>query len=164
MVNAQLLLWIRLPKALACERLIFYLDSATRPDFPDEVPENEAAWVEAFELLPDPSELHRIDASTLMAYFDDESGAEPSSVCEAIALFSPVQLLSWEDVEGEVLYQSWQGDSGTLLYAPEALEDPEDEIKYNRCLNEAVRQRLVELGDNPDQALRYLAEHVLPTY
>jgi hypothetical protein len=137
---------------------MFYLDPETRPDFPDEVPASEAAWVEAFELLPDPSSIDQLDDCTVSVYFDDESDAEPHQICAAIALLEPVSLLSWEAIECEVYYQSWKRGNNTLLYAPEGLENPQDDEKYNRNLDEATRKRLDELDGEPEEALRYLSE------
>lgn len=157
-VTTQLCLRITFAEPSSCQRLMFYLDPETRPDFPDEVPDAEAAWVEVFELLPDPSSLEQVDDKTVSVYFDDESDAEPHQICTAIALLEPVRVLSWEVIECEVFYQSWQGGNNTLLYAPEGLDDPQDDKKYNRNLDEATRKRLDELDGEPEEALRFLAE------
>jgi hypothetical protein len=157
-VTSHFCLWVKFPTASSCKRLIFYLDPDTRPDFPDEVPESEVEWVEVFELLPDPCSIEQIDEYTLTVYFDDESDAEPHRVCAAIALLEPDSVLSWESVEGEVYYQSWVGSDNTLLYAPQGLEDPDDDEKYNRNLNEATRKHLDELDGMPEEALRFLSE------
>lgn len=157
-VTTQLCLRIAFPKPSGCQRLMFYLDPETRPDFPDEVPESEATWVEAFELLPDPSSMEQVDDTTVSVYFDDESDAEPHQICEAIALLEPDSLLSWEVVECEVYYQRWKDGNNTLIYAPEGLEDPQEDEKYNRNLDEAIRKRLDELDGEPEEALRLLSE------
>jgi hypothetical protein len=157
-VTSQLCLWIKFPKASNCKRLIFYLDPDTRPDFPDEVPEAEAKWVGIFELLPDPCSIEQIDEHTVSVYFDDEADAEAHQICAAIALLEPDNILSWESIEGEVYYKSWQGGDNTLIYAPEGLEDPMDDKKYNRVLNEETRKHLDELHGTPDEALRFLSE------
>jgi hypothetical protein len=156
-VTSQLCLRVTFDDHLKCERLKFYLDPDTRPDFPDEVPDIESDWVGVFELLPDPCLIDLIDDCVVSVYFDDESDADPHQICTAIALLQPTGMLSWEMIEGEVIFQQWQGGDNMLLYAPGGLEDPEDDKKYNRKLDQVTRSKLDELIGMPVEALQFLA-------
>lgn len=161
MVYASLVIWVRFADTSSCDRLAFYLDPDTRPDFPDEVPESEASWVDHFELLPDPDQLERVSGDVLLIHFGDDADAQPDQVCEAISLLSPTQLLTREDIEGEVVYHSWQGAQSTLVYAEEGLDDPDDDRRYNRRLDDATRRYLDRLRDSPKSALQFLAKQSL---
>lgn len=158
MVYANLLIWARFADATSRDRLAFYLDPETRPDFPEEAPESEASWVDHFELLPDPDQIERLSGNVLLVYFGEEADAQPDQVCEAIGLLSPTQLLMRENIEGDVFYHSWQDGQSTLIYAADGLDDPDDDTRYNRQLGDAVRRHLDGLRDSPKRALQYLAE------
>ena len=109
-------------------------------------------------MLPGPSDITFVSDQTLLVYFDDETEADTHEICLAIDLLSPLQVLSWEDIEGDIYYQQWKGGENALIYAPQGLDNLEDDQKYNRILSERDRRTLDRLNAEPARALAYLAE------
>ncbi|WP_299871368.1 hypothetical protein [uncultured Cocleimonas sp.] len=69
------------------KRLPHYFDSKTRPDFAEDVPENEAQWIDVFEVIEDPDRIKPIDDYHLAVSFNpDESdySNEMQDLCEAL--------------------------------------------------------------------------------
>ncbi len=161
MVTTLLYIWVEFDAITIADRLPFYLHSETRPDFHDEVPAQEADWVDAFEFLTEPTSIKRINKSSFFIFFNSESNADSFCLCKAIGLLKPKLLLTLENAEGEENYNIWIDGNNSLVYAPEGLEDPEDDERYNRNLSAADRKQLDLLDDDPEKALVYLSEVLL---
>jgi hypothetical protein len=154
------MLLVRLPDTATRDRLALYLDGATRPDFPEEVPEQEADWVDAFEPLPVP-ELEVKDDDILIAYFDGDTTDELDlpRICEAVNLFAPQRMLSYTFLGDTELFEEWQAGDPKLIWSVVELDDPDDDLRYNRNLDKPTQQELQRLldRDSPDRALMVLA-------
>lgn len=161
MVTTLLYIWVEFDVMPIADRLSFYLHSETRPDFHDEVPLQEADWVDAFEFLPEPTSIKRINKSSLFIFFDSELNPDSFELCKAIGLFKPKLLLTLESVEGDDSYDRWSDGNNTLVYAPEGLENQEDNLKYNNNLSQNEILELDLLSDEPERALAYVADVIL---
>jgi len=54
----------------ATDRILFYLDEDTRPDFADEVPANESALCEAMEFADTPIQIEKTSETIIYAWFE----------------------------------------------------------------------------------------------
>lgn len=158
MVTTLLYIWVEFDAITIADRLPFYLHSETRPDFHDEVPLQEADWVDAFEFLPEPTLIKRINKSSFFIFFNSESKPNSFELCNAIGLLKPKLLLTLENVEGDESYDMWIDGSNSLVYAPEDLENQDDNLKFNSNLTQSERFELELLHDEPERSLAFLAE------
>lgn len=145
----------------AMERLAFYLREESRPEFPDEVPENEAAWVEAFEFLP-AVELERMDDRMMVAHFNSDSGFgdELEDILDAVALTGPEEIYFHAFLGDNEWYGRYRSGHKELIWATTGLDDPDEDQRLNQNLSEEEKERLESAG-GPAQALAVLAQMYL---
>lgn len=97
------------PKTLT--RIQFYLNGDTRPDFEDEVPNEEKAVFEAMEFAEVPFELKQRNDTTLDAYFEFVDETELDNLIKALSWFKPdgAFLYFADDEEYKVYKQYYEG-------------------------------------------------------
>lgn len=138
----------------ALDRIILYCHADTRPDFPEDVPDSEEEWVDAYEILPYPNKINRLDVHTLILEFYDEckmGGNLPEEIATAVAMSQPEQILSYSDLEDHTLYERWQGQRYELIWDVDGLY--EEKSTY---LSEIEISKLVQLKESCEQVLLYL--------
>ncbi len=150
------MLYVRCADARGRERLAFYLDEATRPDFPDEVPAEEADLVRAFESVDAPAQLLKPSATELVASFEMPSGDTQYALASVLGRFGAEKAIWHESDGGELnVYYCYRDGDFHFLYSPQPLDDPEDEARYNRALPQAARE-LLNQEAGMAQAVLYL--------
>ena len=152
-------LYIRCPDQGVCERLTFWLDEETRPDFEDEAPQEENSWFVPFEGLDAPEEITHPSKQTLIAEFDWLTD-DPCESFEQILGLAGVTKALWYETDGGELSAFYRLEQGRFepLVSLTPLDDPVQEKRYNCRLSTQRRARLETLADEPEQALLYLAE------
>ena len=71
--QVQGLLLIETKDKEQAKRLPFYLNIETRPDFPEDVPESEAEWIDIFEVMEEPDLVELIDEHYVaVGFFQEE--------------------------------------------------------------------------------------------
>lgn len=140
------------------KRLAFYLAEETRPSFPDDVPVQEAAWVNAFEFLPT-AELEQPDDYTLVAHFSNDSGFgdELDEVLDAVALTGPETIYFHAFLGDNEWYARYRKGRQELVWAVAGLDDPDDDERLNRNLSDADKERIITAG-GPARSLSVLAQ------
>ena len=154
MLDVSACLYVSCSSENKCDRLRYYLEPETRPDFPEDVPADEAALVELFEEMPDPEEMNRVAECELIVYFGEDAFSAKELLPKVLPRFQVKQALWYEDSTEHQEYYRFEDDSFEFLYSPEPLESPEDDERYNRELSQAVQDDLHEARKKGiDQAL-----------
>jgi hypothetical protein len=138
----------------ALDRITTYFKSDSRPDFPEDVPTSEEAWVDAYEILPYPTAIKRPDSKTLILEFEGEGelgGDFPEEIATAISLSRPDMMISYSNLEDHELYERWQGQRYKILWDVDAMYEDE-----TASLNEGDINRLKEFGDDHEKVLLHL--------
>ena len=93
------------------KRIQFYLNGDTRPDFMEEVPNEEKAVFEALEFAETPVDIEQVGETILDAYFEFVDEAELKSLIEALSYFKPggAYLYFSDDEEYKVYRQYYEG-------------------------------------------------------
>jgi hypothetical protein len=146
-------LLVRHPETEQIKRIGIYLEPDTRPDFPEDVPEEEADWVDAYEVVPYPERLERPDEYTLLLFYDgDDLGELPEDLANALVLSQPSMILSYSDLEDHVLFERWVDQRYESVWDVHGMYEEESEL-----LSEEQITQLKEYEETPDKALLYLS-------
>jgi len=149
-------LLVRHPDAVMLDRINTYLASETRPDFPEDVPESEEEWVDAFEIIPYPEKIKRPEPEVMILEFYDEADISrefPEDLAHAISLSNPELILSYSFLEDCVLYDKWQGVRYETIWGDCYLEDDQEAE-----LDAQTIKQLQKFGDDHNKILMYLSE------
>ncbi len=117
------------------QRLEFYFDEETRPDFAEEVPESEAKLVDIFELMPQPEEMESLSDTELVLFFELDAFEMMQLLPSILKFFEINKVIILEDSMDYRHYKKFNGEGFDLLHSPEALEDEGDDILYNQNLS-----------------------------
>ncbi len=143
-INVSAVLNIHCKTKQQSKRLQIYLDEDTRPDFPEDAPQEEAEWVEPFEFLENPDSIKEIDDKTLLVEFYPEETDFTDEAKELIkTLLEIVQVESiiyCELGEDWTIFENYTIDNRQLLWAVDGLDDPESEEKYNSFLSKEEKE------------------------
>ena len=141
-------------------RITFFLDGETRPDFYDEVSENEHDMVDAFEDALTPNSIRLPSDNELIAEFHPDDLKELEAVLKAVELLKPDKLLAFfaDDEETQHYYQ-FTDNRLQFIYSEIEFDDPEDNEKYNQNLTSAVAKKISNMEDK-GEALAYLASNL----
>jgi hypothetical protein len=121
----------------AAQRFAFYMNTDTRPDFPDDVPEHEAPLVDLFDYMPDCDDMDWPSANECVLYFEEDAFEAKELFPRILPHFS-VKLALWcEDGFEYCHYMRFDGEYFDFLYSPEPLEDEDDDKNHNRQLSNA---------------------------
>lgn len=148
-------LLVRHTDAAQIRRIRYYLESETRPDFPEDVPESEADWVDAYEAVPYPERIDQPDDHTLLLFYDgDDLGELPEDIAFAIALSCPELVLSHSDLEDHLLFERWQDGGYEIVW------DTNERYKedFANPWDDQTFAALKALEERPEQVLLSLAE------
>lgn len=121
--------YVRCKSKVQCDRLAFYADSDTRPDFESEVPEEEAELFEVFENELTVGELNRIDDRTLVMWIDDAEGSDEFEFfVSSAALFDPETIYYYFGTDGEEnSFYHYQDGEITFLFNLQSVMGPGEE-------------------------------------
>lgn len=165
-------IYVRCKSKAQCDRLAFYADSNTRPDFEDDVPEKEAELFEAFENELAVDEVNRIDDRTLTLWVDDAEGPDEFDFfISSVALFEPDSLYYYfgtdgrEDdsyyryVDGEIVFLFY----GASIQGPKDGDNPDDFPTDEEILNDpsAINSEHIPLEFAREVAAKEETEDVL---
>lgn len=121
----------------SCDRLKFYFDGETRPDFVEEVPESEAELFEAFESLQVPDLVNSIDGNRVSIGFDMlEEGFDEFEEMVCIAgEFNPQQVFAYyyTDEETDCFFRL---ENNELIFLFSLAELIVDEEEPEACLSD----------------------------
>jgi len=93
--QVQGLLLIKTKDEEQAKRLPFYLNAETRPDFPEDVPDLEAEWVDVFEVMEDPDLIELVDEYYVaVGFYQEESDYSQEMEEFAEALVNKVGVIS----------------------------------------------------------------------
>ena len=84
-------------------------------------------------------------------------GAELDAILCAIALTEPAAVYFYAFLGDNEWYGRYRDGHKALIWAISGLDDPQADARFNRALDETLKQRLRAL-DDPAQALLVLAE------
>ncbi len=113
--NAIIRFTSNLPEIL--KRIQFYLNDDTRPDFEDEVPNEEKAVFETMEFAEIPFQIERPNETTLDAYFEFIDETELESLIKALVWFKQDgAYLYFADDEEYKVYKQYHDDRFIELY------------------------------------------------
>ncbi len=136
------------------DRIKSYFVPDTRPDFPEDVPETEEEWVDAFEIIPYPEIIERPDPNVMLLEFDDEADMGPefhNEIAQAVSLTQPDLILSYSFLEDHILYDKWNGNSYETIWGRDYLEDDQEEV-----LDTQTIEQLEKLGEDHNKILLFL--------
>lgn len=143
-INVSAVLTINCKTKQKSKRLKIYLNEDTRPDFPEDAPQNEADWVEPFEFLENPDSIKEIDEKTLLvAFYPEETDFTDDAKELMKTLLEIVQVESiiyCELGEDWTMFEYLTKDKRKLLWAVDGLDDPEDDDKYNSFLSKEEKE------------------------
>jgi len=120
------------------QRFAFFMNEDTRPDFPDEVPENEAPLVDIFELMPDGGQMQWPSETECTLQFYEDAFEAKEQLILALPYFDIKLALLCEDDFDYCHYKRFDGNFFDFLYSPEALDFEDDDEQHNRQLSEAL--------------------------
>jgi hypothetical protein len=120
------LLYVRCRDSESRNRLQYYLDARTRPDFSDEVPEAEADLVNVFEAIDEPIRINQPSSTELLATFDMLAGEPGHEIAPVMDRFHLEQALWYESDGGDVADVS-RYEKGRFHFLCN-LRDLEDEV------------------------------------
>jgi hypothetical protein len=157
MLEASACLYIFCPSKSVSDRLCYYFDPKTRPDFPEDVPDEEAELVDYFEEMPDPEVIKKPTDRELIVYFDEDALEVRELLPNILQHFSMKQALFYEESIEHQAYYRFEEDSFEFFYSPVPLEFPDDEERYNRNLSGSMQAELKQARRKGiDKALLYL--------
>lgn len=140
--------YIKCKTTQQCERLQLYLNEETRPDLPEEVPTEEADWVEPFEFMEQPDNVTKVtDKDLLITFYPDETDFTEDAESFIKILVHTVGIASvlyGELGEDWTTFELIQKQKRTLLWSVEVLPDP-DERQYNQHLSKEEKVRLISI-------------------
>lgn len=140
------------------DRFHFFLDPKTRPDFPDDVAENEAHLVRHFEGMPEPQMIRALSDRELIAAFADDAFEAKQLLPAILGCFSVSKAIWAEsDIEHEAYYRLVDGGF-EFFYSPGSLESEDDDRRYNRNLPASAQEELLLVRQSGiEKALLYLS-------
>lgn len=108
--QVQGLLLIKTRDEEQAKRIPFYLEAETRPDFPEDVPDLEADWVDVFEVIEEPDLIELVDECYVaVGFFQDEEDYSQEMEEFAEALVNKVGVVS-------VLLCEFNSDHGNYIW------------------------------------------------
>jgi len=118
------------------------------------VPEAEAEWVDAFEVVAYPQHIEQPDDNSLLLSYDgDDLGELPEDLAAAVALSKPGLILSYSDLEDHLLLERWNEDIYEIVW--DVHEHYEED--YTNSWDTQTLSELKALEDEPKKVLLYLA-------
>ena len=149
---------VRCKGASQVEKLLLYLEEATRPDFSDEVPAGEASLFELAEPVPFPSSVNHVSSNLVELSFNEDLidvKQELPKFLDALNVERSVLLMDSFDEE----YFYLQSDGFfEFYYSAEPLESEEDELEFNRELSGEVLKGAINCrAKGKRELLHYLA-------
>lgn len=120
------------------QRFAFYMDTDTRPDFPDDVPEHEAPLVDLFDYMPDCDEMDWPSETECVLYFEEDTFEAKELFPKILPHFSVTLALWCEDGFEYCHYMRFDSEYFDFLYSPKPLEDEDDDKKHNRQLSKEL--------------------------
>ena len=111
------------------QRIHFYLDSNTRPDFEEEVPQNELAFFKKIESLDSPGEIVWQNNRCFDAHFENIEESDIEEIASAISLFeqSKIYFFFMDDEEYKIYKQLINGEY-KILYIIENDETIDEKL------------------------------------
>lgn len=140
------MLYVRCCSRSKVDRLRFYLDAKTRPDFSDEVPAEEEELVDCFEYVDVPTDIIRLSPKELLVYFEMFTGQPNHDIAPTLGWFQPKQVLWHESDGGDLdIYYCYRDGKFEFFYSPQALTEEQDEQQYNQNISPQMKQKISEL-------------------
>ena len=113
--NATIRFVATAPESL--KRVEFYLNGNTRPDFEDEVPDDEKGVFTAMEFAEVPFQIEQRSENTLDGYFELVDENELEDIIRALAFFKPTAAyLYFADDEEYKVYKQYHNGKFVDLY------------------------------------------------
>jgi hypothetical protein len=128
-------LYIQCDSKEQLKRLVSYLDEDTRPDFADDLQENERELFALIEDCPLADEIVQKSDTELQVFFEHDAFEAMQELPKLLAAIQCENAIYMQDSHDETLYYKLSGDSFSFLYSPLPLEDERDDQEFNRKLN-----------------------------
>ncbi len=104
------------------ERLRFYLDPITRPDFPGDVPTDEAEVVTLMETMADPDDIKKCSDTELILLFEEDA-FDAKEILPVLFKYFPPRTSVWLELshDGEA-YFCVDEKGFEFVFSPEILD------------------------------------------
>ncbi|MFQ3248097.1 MAG: hypothetical protein ACI9SP_004757 [Arenicella sp.] len=115
-------------------RLMSYLNDETRPDFVDDLPDDEKELFDLIEQCPVADELTIKSENELEMFFEFDAFEVKEELPKLLAAMKCENAIYMQDSHDETLYYKLEGNHFSFLYSPIPLEDESDDEEFNRNL------------------------------
>ena len=146
-------LYVKANQEQTLNRIVYYLNGDSRPDFEDEIPKQEQKIFQFFEFAEVPDEVYPLSTHEVVAYFEPDGIEEMEEIVRAVSLLKPDAIYFYfaDDEDTREYYQ------GLHLVYTETVEDSRME-ELNKKIPTDIAKVITETEDKGN-ALSILAKY-----
>lgn len=157
MEENEIYILARFSTQAALDKALYYVQEDTRPDFDDDVPENESSFFEAVDEKSFPTVIKKLPNNAVYFEFTSDEDDLGMIQCEKLGADFTLSIYREEyDGKDDTIYLAEQGREIQLIYATRFYDEPVMDEKVESFQQELNRLTGLELIQF---VLDYLEQH-----